>query len=94
MRVTVMGGGILLAMACHCRASKSPSCVRYHNTRCQLVKQTYAIVMPPGHYIFYSDADDPSLPAVRVEETSFPRCGVKVVGWWRGEVNKRGTVVR
>uniref|UniRef100_A0A7S3BK96 Fringe-like glycosyltransferase domain-containing protein n=1 Tax=Haptolina ericina TaxID=156174 RepID=A0A7S3BK96_9EUKA len=46
---------------------------RYHDTRCQLIKQTYASVLPPTHYIFYSDADDPTLPAVRVGETIFPR---------------------
>ena len=37
-----------------------------HHSRCRLIKHGYASLLPPGHLVFYSDADDPSLPAVRV----------------------------
>ena len=37
-----------------------------HQTRCQAIKLGYGATLPPGHLIFYSDADDPSLPAYKV----------------------------
>eukprot|EP00966_Prymnesium_polylepis_P171462 3964258-Prymnesium_polylepis.1 len=45
---------------------------KYHDTRCPLIKQTYATALPAGHLAFYSNAADATLPAIRVDETSFP----------------------
>jgi len=45
---------------------------RYHSTRCPLIKQTYAATLPADHFAFYSDVDEASLPAIRVEEMPFP----------------------
>ena len=39
-----------------------------HGSRCQLIKHGYAKLLPKGHLTFYSDADDATLPAVKVIE--------------------------
>ena len=45
---------------------------KFHNSRGRLIKQTYLAQLPPTHYTFYSDSDDPTLPAVRAAERPFP----------------------
>ena len=38
----------------------------YHQTRCAYAKATWLAVLPRSHYLFYSDADEPSLPAIAI----------------------------
>ena len=43
---------------------------KYHATRCQLIKQTWAALVPPQHYLFYSDQADSTLPAIALQVDS------------------------
>lgn len=55
------------------------TCSKYHDTRCQRIKRGYGTMLPAGHIAFYSDADDPSLPAYKILEPA-PR-GVNERSW-------------
>lgn len=55
------------------------TCKKYHDTRCQRIKRGYGAMLPVGHLAFYSDADDPSLPAYKIIEPA-PR-GVNERSW-------------
>ena len=38
----------------------------YHQTRCAYAKATWLTLLPRSHYLFYSDADEPTLPAIAI----------------------------
>lgn len=44
----------------------------YHATRCRVIKATWTLFVPPTHYMFYSDVDDPTLPAIAMKVAKYP----------------------
>ena len=44
----------------------------YHATRCRVIKATWTLFVPSTHYIFYSDVDDPALPAIAMKVAKYP----------------------
>ena len=43
----------------------------YHATRCRVIKATWTLSVPSTHYMFYSDADDPALPAIAMKVAKY-----------------------